>query len=74
MQSQKQADMLRSWEEGAKNLTLHFQAVCRGSIPLNMEWSKADQDAAEVDDLSMSFINRLREVTQSRGMSTSCEL
>ena len=65
--------MLGSWEESAKNLRLHFQAVCRGSIPLNMEWSKADQDAAEVDDLSLAFITQLRGVTQSRGMTTRCK-
>ena len=68
MQSHKQRTMLESWEEAAKNLTLHFQAVCRGNIPLNMEWSKEDQDAAGVDDVSLAFINRLKETTQSRGM------
>ena len=73
IQSQKQAAMLSSWEASAKNLTDHFQAVCRGSIPLNMEWSKADQDAAEVDDHSLAFITQLRGVTQSRGMTTRCE-
>ena len=65
--------MLRDWEAAAENLTLHFRAVCRGTIPLNMEWSKADQDAAEVDDLSLAFITRLRGVTQSRGMITPCK-
>ena len=65
--------MLRSWREAALNLTQHFRAVCRGSIPLNMEWSKADQDAAEVDDLSLAFITQLRGFTQSRGMTTRCK-
>ena len=72
-QSHKQATMLESWEEAAKNLTLHFQAVCRGNIPLNKEWTKDDQDAAEVDDLSLAFINRLRETTQSRGKTAHCK-
>lgn len=65
--------MLHSWEEGAQNLILHFRAVCRGQIPLNMEWSKADQDAAEVDDLSLRFIADLNRVARSRGMAARCK-
>ena len=60
--------MLQSWEEAARNLILHFQAVCRGSIPFNIEWTKEDQDAAEVDDLSLAFVKQLRGLGRSRGM------
>lgn len=63
--------MMQSWEHGAQNLIHHFRAVCRGNIPFNMVWSKADQDAAEVDDRSLEFIARLRELTQSRGKIAS---
>ena len=65
--------MLQSWEEGAKNLIDHFRAVCRGHIPLNMVWSKADQDAAEVDDQSLEFIGQLRELWQSQGKTVRCK-
>lgn len=65
--------MLNAWEEGAQNLILHFRAVCRGQIPLNMEWSKADQDAAEVDDHSLRFIADLNRITRSRGMPARCK-
>ena len=66
--------MLQSWESGADNLILHFRAVCRGHIPLNMEWNKADQDAAEVDDLSLDFIRSLNGVAQSRGINPRFKL
>ena len=66
--------MLQSWEEAARNLILHFRAVCRGQIPLHMEWSKEDQDAAEVDDHSVRFIANLNGVARSRGMVAHCKL
>lgn len=59
--------MLETWEDAAENLIEHFRAVCRGQIPLNMVWSKADQDAAEVDDQSLEFIAQLRELGKSQG-------
>ena len=65
--------MLESWEKAAKNLLDHFRAVCRGHIPLNMVWSKADQDAAEVDDDSLEFIDHLKELVRSRGETARCE-
>ena len=61
--------MLHSWENSAQNLIEHFRAVCRGHIPLNMEWSKADQDAAEVDGQSLEFISRVKRAAESRGMT-----
>lgn len=64
--------MLDTWEDAAQNLTEHFRAVCRGHIPLNMVWSKADQDAAEVDDQSLRFIAQLRELEQSQGKTIKC--
>lgn len=72
-QTQQQRTMLESWKNAAQNLIDHFRAVCRGQIPLNIQWSKAEQDAAEVDDHSMEFINRLNDLTKSRGMSACCE-
>lgn len=63
--------MLHTWEEAAQNLIQHFRAVCRGHIPLNVAWSKTEQDAAEVDDRSLGFITQLQGLAQSRGM-TDC--
>lgn len=65
--------MLESWEEAAKNLIAHFRAVCRGHIPLNMVWTKAEQDAAELDNCSLDFITRLNGMAQSRGMTARYE-
>lgn len=73
LKTPEQEMMLQSWEEGAQNLIQHFRAVCRGQIPLNMEWSKADQDAAEVDDRSLHFIADLNRVALSRGMPARCK-
>lgn len=64
--------MLQTWEQGRQNLIEHFRAVCRGHIPLNMVWSKGDQDAAEVDDQSLEFIAQLRELGQSQGKTVRC--
>ena len=64
--------MLQTWEEAARNLISHFRAVCRGHIPLNMRWTKAEQDAAEVDQRSLDFIDQLNEVAESRGMNARC--
>ena len=67
--------MLECWENAAQNLIDHFRAVCRGHIPLNIEWTRAEQDAANVDDQSLDFINHLREIAQSRGLiSPPCRL
>lgn len=38
-----------------------------------MVWSKADQDAAEVDDQSLEFIAQLRELWQSQGKTVRCK-
>ena len=65
--------MMDSWVYSAKNLIHHFRAVCRGQIPLNMDWNKGDQDAAEVDDRSLEFIDHLKELTRSRGRAAHCE-
>ena len=64
--------MLQTWENAAQNLIDHFRAVCRGHIPLNIVWSKADQDAAEVDDQSLEFIAQLRDLAQSQGKTVRC--
>ena len=69
----QQQTMLQSWEYSAENLTDHFRAVCRGHIPLDIDWSKTAQDAAEVDDQSLEFISRLRELRESRGKTARCK-
>ena len=74
LQTERQQRMLEHWENSAQNLIEHFRAVCRGQIPFNTEWNSADQDAAEVDDQSLVFINHLRGIAQSRGSNSHCIL
>ena len=59
--------MLQELEYGAKNLHAHFHAVCKGNIPLLMDWNEEAQKAAEVDEKSLEFLKRLRNIVQSRG-------
>lgn len=59
--------MLESWENSAHNLIAHFRAVCRGQKPLDTDWGKADQEAAELDDHSLEFIADLKRLCESRG-------
>ena len=66
--------MMGTWEQSAHNLIDHFRAVCRGHIPLNMVWSREDQNAAGVDDRSVDFIAHLNYIVQSRGMGARCNV
>lgn len=58
---------MEALEYSAKNLNAHFHAICRGNIPLNMDWNEEAQRTAEVDDKSLEFLKRLRFIAQSRG-------
>lgn len=58
--------MMESLIYGAKNLNAHFHAICRGNIPLNMDWNEEAQRAAEVDYKSLEFLSRLKNIVQSR--------
>lgn len=57
---------MEALEYSAKNLNAHFHAICRGNIPLNMDWNEEAQRTAEVDDKSLEFLKRLRFIAQSR--------
>lgn len=65
---------MEALEYSAKNLNAHFHAICRGNIPLSMDWNEEAQKAAEVDDQSLEFLKRLKSLVQSRGklLSATC--
>ena len=73
LQTKQQQSLLHTWDDAAQNLIAHFRAVCRGNIPLNMNWSKEDQDAAEMDGHSLECITQLRGIVQARGMTAYCK-
>lgn len=58
---------MEALEYSAKNLNAHFHAICRGNIPLNMNWNEEAQRTAEVDDKSLEFLKRLKNMAESRG-------
>lgn len=57
---------MEALEYSAKNLNAHFHAICRGNIPLNMNWNEEAQRTAEVDDKSLEFLKRLKNMAESR--------
>lgn len=60
--------MMDSWKHAAEILNAHFHAICHGDIPLNMNWEKEAQQAADLDTQSLDFLAALKILAYSKGV------
>ena len=60
--------MMESWQHSAKILITYFHAICHGNIPILMEWTKEDEEKAELDEQARAYLVRLKCLVTSQGI------
>ena len=59
--------MMEAWDHGAQVLTWYFNAVCHGSVPINMDLDKFKGEVAGLDSAARGFLYQIQRMLQSRG-------
>ncbi|KAK3178399.1 hypothetical protein OEA41_000534 [Lepraria neglecta] len=58
--------MMESWQHSAKILITYFHAISHGNIPILMEWTKEDEEKAELDEQARAYLVRLKDLVTSQ--------
>ena len=67
LQNPKQEGMMDSWKQAAENIKWHFRMVCKGGIPLYMDWNRTPLEATGMDYRAREFLDTLKSRLNSRG-------